>query len=257
MSVAALPYATDDGWPARATLGLVVLQVDETIEQEFPILTGSGAGPGPVRLYHTRIPSGSDLTAGTITRMAHDLPQAVRLLPPAVEFDIIGYACTSGAAVLGEEHVAELIATVRPGVPVTTPLTALKAACRVLGIKRLALVSPYVAEVSDALRRRLEDAEIEVTGFGSFNRKEERVVARITPASVLEALAAIGSGSHCDAIFASCTNLRVAGIIPEAEARLGKPVLCSNQVLAWHMLRLAGIGDSRPEGGVLFDHGSP
>ena len=64
----------------------------------------------------------------------------------------------------------------------------------------------------------------------------------------------IGKGD-CDAVFASCTNLRAMEIIPEAEDILGKPVLCSNQVLGWHMLRLAGIDSDQPAGGRLFKAG--
>jgi maleate isomerase len=37
--------------------------------------------------------------------------------------------------------------------------------------------------------------------------------------------------------------LRVARIVEEAEALIGKPVTSSNHALAWHMLRLAGIND--------------
>ncbi len=38
-------------------------------------------------------------------------------------------------------------------------------------------------------------------------------------------------------------QLRTAGIIEEAEQALGIPVISSNQALAWHMLRLAGIDE--------------
>lgn len=246
---APLPYATDAGWSDRAAFGLVVLQVDETIEQELPALL---AGP-PTRLYHARIPSGDDLTAETIARMADDLPASVRLLPPAVHFAAIAYACTSGAAVLGEDRVAALVNAVRPGVPVTNPLTALKAACRALGVGRLALVSPYVAEVSDALRARLDEAGIATAAFASFDQRDEATVARIAPTSVLDAVTRIGAATEVEAVFVSCTNLRVAAIAAEAESRLGRPVLYSNQVLAWHLLRLAGIADALPGRGALFE----
>jgi maleate isomerase len=47
--------------------------------------------------------------------------------------------------------------------------------------------------------------------------------------------------ADCDAVFVSCTNLRVAEIAEEAERRIGRPVLSSNLALAWHMLTLAGL----------------
>jgi maleate isomerase len=33
----------------------------------------------------------------------------------------------------------------------------------------------------------------------------------------------------------------VANIIHKAEQKLGKPVISSNQALAWHLLRLSGV----------------
>lgn len=242
-----LPYETDDGAARRAALGLIVLQVDETIEADFRRLTALDG----VRLYQSRIPSGADLTTDTIADMGETLPAAAALLPGSAGLDVIGYACTSGAATLGEERVEALIRNAHPGVRVTTPLTALKAACRALGIRRLGLVSPYVAAVSETLRGALEAGGIAVTAFGSFEQKEEWLVARIAPASVLAALAEVGAGAECDAVFASCTNLRAVEVLKEAERILGKPALASNQVLAWHMLRLAGVADAIPDAGAL------
>jgi maleate isomerase len=102
------------------------------------------------------------------------------------------------------------------------------------------------------MRRLLEENGFQVTGFGSFEQQEEQVVSRISQASTLQAILDIGRNSACDAVFASCTNLRTLGLLAEAEQRLGKPVISSNQALAWHLLRLAG--DHRNVGpGRLFE----
>jgi len=230
----------------RAALGLIVLSVDETIEDDFRWLVPADAA----RLHHARIESDPDLTAETIRAMAARLPAAAALLPSDA-LDVIGYACTSGTTVLGEQEITALIGEAHPGVPVTNPLSALKAACRSLGITRLGLVSPYVAEVSDLLRAALGDAGIAVTAFGSFGEKRERMVAQISPLSVIDAMKEIGQSPECEAVFASCTNLRAAETICRVEAMLGKPVLASNQVMAWHMLRLAGDAKLPVETGRL------
>lgn len=230
----------------RPGMGLIVLSVDEVIEQDFRWLVPSESA----RLYHTRIESDPDLTAETIPAMAARLPAAAALLPRSA-LGVIGYACTSGTAVLGEDTIEALVAEAHPDVPVTNPLSAVKAACRSLGVDRLGLVSPYVPEVSDLLRKNLAEAGIEVVAFGSFGEQRERVVARISPNSVIEALTEIGREPRCQAVFASCTNLRAAESICRVEAALGKPVLASNQVLAWHMLRVAGNGNLPDAAGRL------
>lgn len=242
-----LDYRTDEGAARRATLGVVILQVDETLESDFRHLLPMD----DVRLYHSRIPSAPEVTTETLPHMAATLPAAAGLLPEEAGLDAVGYACTSAATVLGEATVARLLDEAHPGVPSTNPLTALKAACRALGVTRLGLVSPYVAEVSDSLRETLTGDGIAVTSFGTFDQKEERLVARITLDSIRNALLTVGGSGDCDAVFASCTNLRVVEVMAEAESALGKPVLASNQVLAWHMMRLAGIGDRLSNCGAL------
>ena len=62
----------------------------------------------------------------------------------------------------------------------------------------------------------------------------------------------VGQAEDCDGVFISCTSLRAADIIEEAEQILKKPVTASNHALAWHLLRLAGIEDQLDGLGQLF-----
>lgn len=249
----ALPYDTAPGVAGSAVLGLIVLGPDETIERDFRRMLP----PDGARLLHSRIPSAPEVTAETLPRMAADLPAAAALLPASAGLGAIGYACTSGATVMGAARVAELVAQAHPGVPVTDPLSALLAACRALGVRRLGLVSPYVPEVSGVLVEALGAAGLTVAPFGSFGVAEERVVARISGASIAAALRAVGGDPACEAVFVSCTNLLALDVLEEMEAELGKPVLTSNQVLCWHMLRLAGIEDAPRAAGRLADRRLP
>jgi maleate isomerase len=57
----------------------------------------------------------------------------------------------------------------------------------------------------------------------------------------------LGRHSAVDAVFVSCTSLRLVEQIEQLEAELGKPVTSSNHALAWHTLRLAGYRE--PIGG--------
>ena len=49
--------------------------------------------------------------------------------------------------------------------------------------------------------------------------------------------------ADADAIFISCGALRSIEIIDELEQLAGKPVITSNQAMAWDVMRLAGIED--------------
>ncbi|MEI8715815.1 maleate cis-trans isomerase family protein [Mesorhizobium sp. ISC11] len=242
-----IPFTTDDGIGTRAKLGLLVLRTDQTIEDEFRYALPAR----DIALYEARLYSDVEITPENLMKMSAVIPATVGLLPD-VKFDVIGFACTSGALVIGEDKVAERVHEVLPGVQVTNPVTAARAALKALGVSRIALLTPYLAKINHSLRASLMARGMDIPVMGSFNEADDNVVARITPASVKQAILEIGASSDCDAVFVSCTSMRVARIIEEVEKELGKPVTSSNHALAWHMLRLGGIGEQIAGKGELF-----
>ena len=242
----ALPYTIDTHRPAQ--IGLVTLQSDETIERDFRMLL-----PPDVELLVSRVPSGATVSLDSLRAMEDSLTASARLLPEGAELSAVGYGCTSASAAIGAARVAELIKAGVPTPHVSDPLTALIAACRAGGITRIGLVSPYVASVSNRLIQGLEASGITVMSFGSFDEPLEERVVRISRQSVRDAAIHVGRGGVCDAVFLSCTNLRALEVIDEIEAALGRPVLSSNQVLAWHLGVLAGFSDQCSRFGRLFD----
>ena len=243
-----LPFNTDAGAGERARLGLLVLESDQTMEWEFRDLTHL---PG-VSVYHARLENAVTVTPDTLAAMEQQLPVAARLLPDYLGLKAIGYGCTSGSTIIGEDRVAEIIAAVHPGVPSTNPLTAAKAAFAALGVSRLGLLTPYTPDVTEAMQARFDDAGISVKLLGSFYEDSDLVVGRVDAASILQGAVSVGSSDDVDGVFISCTSLRAASVIPKAEKVLNKPVTASNHALAWHLLRLAGITDAKAQAGCLF-----
>lgn len=242
-----LPFRTDRGVGARANLGLLVLKTDRTIEDEFRFLLPDEG----VALYAARLDSPSEITAEKLRQMEPRIGPATHLLPE-IALDALGFACTSGSLVIGEATVAKHVRTVRPGVCVTDPVTAALAAIEALGAERIALLTPYLRTINLTLRAALQARGIRIPVMGSFNEADDRTVACITPESLEAAIVRLGASNACDAVFVSCTSLRVAKIVARCEGRIGKPVTSSNHALAWHMLRLAGVEGGRPEHGRLF-----
>ncbi|MBS9716825.1 aspartate/glutamate racemase family protein [Pseudohalocynthiibacter aestuariivivens] len=243
-----LPFETDEGIGTRATLGLIVLQTDETIETEFARLMNIDG----LALYHSRIPMQPEVTSETLKSMQADLPASAALLPSSADFDVIGYGCTSASTVIGPKGVAEAIQSVHPNAKVADPISSIIAACDAFDAKTIAFVTPYVAEVSARMREMIENSGRKIVAFGSFEEGDDRIVARIKSNDILSAIERVAAQAECDAIVVSCTNLRTAGIVDVAEQRIGKPVISSNLALAWNMLRLAGIRAQETGKGMLF-----
>ena len=230
----ALAYELDAGFGNGPRLGMIVLSTDESIENEArSVMAGRD-----VSLLHARIPAQAEVTPVALATMEAEMPATAALLPRGTQ--AIAYACTSGATVIGPERVQALVRQHHPDCVVTNPITAVVAALQALKAHRIAFVTPYVPEVNAPMRAFLAKNGIETVAEASFEQKDDWTVARITESSTCKAMIDIGKSVKCDAVFASCTNLRTFGIIEEVEAELGVPVVSSNQALIWHLLKLAG-----------------
>ena len=240
-------FTTDPVLPA---MGLIVLQSDETIEQDFRRIFG----PDPL-IYVSRVPTATEVTRDTLQQMAGTLPAAAALFAEPTQFSVVGYGCTSGTAQIGAAHIARLVREGCTTPQVTQPVSGLLAACEALSINRLGFLSPYVEDVSAHLVGVLETNGIACPVFGSFDEACETVVAHISPESTYQAALALAAQGGIDALFLSCTNLRTLDIIDRLEAETGLPVLSSNLVLAWHMAKLSGIDWPAFHSGTLFKNG--
>ena len=163
-------------------VGLIALQSDETIEMDFRRLMPLG-----VEWMVSRVPSADAVTPETLTAMADALTASAALFPGSARFSAVGYGCTSGTAQIGIDRVAKLVAAGCAAQAVTQPLSALVAACAALDVTRIALLSPYIAPVSDRLRDVMAQHGLTVAAFGSFDEAEEARVVRIDAGSIRRA----------------------------------------------------------------------
>ena len=241
-----LTYTLDHGYGGQGRFGLIVLSTDETLENEARQILADR----PVSLLHARIPAQAEVTLEALKTMEDQMVGTAELLP--AEMEVVGYGCTSGATVIGPDRVAALIGEVQGKAAVTNPLSAVIAGLRAVEARRIALLTPYVESVNAPLVAALNAAGIEVLIQASFNQSDDWSVARIREVDTLAAIEKLGASEGCDAIFASCTNLRVLGVLERAEVATGLPVISSNLALIWHMLQLGGIDARGWAPGRLF-----
>lgn len=245
-----LPFDTDQGIASRARIGLLVLATDFTIEHEWRAIMG---GLNGVALYESRILNDAQITPETLRAMEPRIAAATDVILPGYPLDVVAYGCTSASMAIGEDKVFERIRSARPGAKCTTPITGAFAAFRALKAKRIGVLTPYRADVNRIVADYIRARGFEVPVFGSFNEQDDGVVARITPASVKRGVDTILSHAPVDAVFVSCTSVRLAEAARAIEAETGVPITSSNHAMAWHALRLAGVTDAMPQWGRLFE----
>ncbi len=207
--------------------------------------------PDEVSLHLTRtpyVPVEVSLDLARLVSEHETLADGVRTLT-AIAPEVVAYACTSGSFVGGiAGERAMCAAMTRAGaMPSVTTSGALLEALAELGVRRVALVTPYTVSVTRALEAYVAEAGIMVTGcsFMGLTRHIWKVPYRDVVDMARTAVRGGGGGSGwdgapADALFISCTNLPTYDVIPQLEAELRIPVLSANQVTMWAALRLMG-----------------
>ena len=223
---------------SRRRLGLIALSTDLTSEYDIARIIP----PAAARVYVTRVAFENPTTPENLRKMTPALTVAADLILPGIKLGAICYSCTAASVVIGDSEVSSAIGKARPAVPVVTPTRAARLALHTLSVRRIAILTPYLAETSQPMARYFTNNGFEITRFTCFGLEDDRQMALVDTNSIVEAALQLDDG-RAEGFFISCTALPAIDCISEIEARTGKPVVTSNQASAWAMMRLAGIED--------------
>jgi maleate isomerase len=217
----------------RLRIGLLLPSSNTTQEQEFSRILPDG-----ITLHVARLPLrnvGADDTA----RVVEDVEGESRKLADA-DVDAIVLAATAPSSRNGIGYDKELIRRIETasGRKATTASTALIQALAELAIQRIVIAAPWSEPVNATTA-----AFIEASGFKVLARRAMGHVSNLEIGCLAEQTA-MEQGLAVDrpdaqAIMLACGNWMTLGIVDRLEAAVGKPVLATNQVSLWAVLRLA------------------
>ena len=223
----------------KTRVGLVA-PFDTQSEEEFL----RWAPPG-VSLHWTRTPFKDgpiSVELAAATADLEDLAVGVRSLTK-IEPAVVTFACTSGSfvnGVAGERILRETMLAAGAQRAVTTSGGLLEA-LEVLGVRRVALATPYTSDIGDRLVAFVEEAGYEAVSVVNLELHDGLDIAAVGT-SAIEHLATSAMRPEAEAIFLSCTGLETFDAIPVLEARLGVPVISAIQVTMWATLLAAQVG---------------
>ena len=100
----------DQGIAVRGAIGVIVLATEKDAQLEWrKVFTMSG-----IAVYESRIMSPRLISVESLAGMKKDIAYAAQLIQPGEPLDVLAYACTSGAMVIGEAAVFELMVFFAP-----------------------------------------------------------------------------------------------------------------------------------------------
>jgi len=210
--------------------------------------------PPGVSLHVARLPL-RNVEADSTVRIVEDIETEARKLADA-DVDAIVLAATAPSSRRGpgyDKELSQRIATAS-GKPATTAATAQNEAMAALGLSRITIAAPWSDEVN-----RMAAAFIEASGYRVLHHEAMGFVRNLE-IGLLDEATALELGRRVDrpdaqAVMLACGNWMTLGVVDALEQALGKPVLTTNQVSLWAVLRLAG--HTQPIhgwGSLLRDH---
>ena len=138
------------------------------------------------------------------------------------------------------------------GAHTVTAAGALVNALRHLGAERIGFASPYVPEINDMAVDFLAKMGVQTVARSEVTETlGNEGQGALSPQAVLE-LGLQADHPQAQVIVLSCTDMRSVEIIDALEARLGKPVVTSNQAMLFQALQLLERPDILPGYGCLL-----
>ena len=253
-----------DGWGFRARVGVIVPHAAIGTESELGAMAPEG-----VSIHAARVPLGVMRAGGLMDPTIALEPVRAFADPPLVDdaaellaaapLHAIGLAFTSSSYVRGaadDEPLRQRLAVRTRGIPVAITSMSAVLALRALGAGRAALVDPpwFSPELTALGEAYFRDQGLDVVFAAAAALPSEQ--RAINPSQLFEWVR-----EHvpvtAEAVYIGGNGLRAIGIIQALEEDLGIPVLTANQVLFWHLLRLARTRVAVPGYGQLFTRDLP
>jgi len=220
----------------RARVGIATPQANPTVEPEMRALL-----PADLGVYATRLTHGSPRLEERLDHYIRHIPEAIRSFG-SMRLAAFGFGCTGTSYLAGaalEDELTDAAAT-ECALPVITATQAIRMALTSLGARRIALVSPYPADLAEAGYRYWESAGILISAKWRIDTEllDTHRIYEMTSDDALAGLRSVDrTGADC--IVVSGTGMPTLRALRRFQHECPLPVLSSNLSLAWALTRAA------------------
>ncbi len=214
--------------------GVLIPSTNTTVEIELSRL------PSGYQAHYARLFSSTPGSPFAPSR-DEDVDYQSKLLGTArVEMVILMQTSASLFADDYDDNVSHRMSAAARGVPATTSARAVGRACRALGARRIALVSPYSQPVNERARHYFATQHgLELEAVEGFAATDSYAIGNLGPENARDAFLRIDR-PEIDAFVVPGANFPTMASIAAWEREFKKPVVTSTQAAVWAMARQLG-----------------
>jgi maleate isomerase len=241
-------------------IGLIVPSSNLTMETELPRMFNAREAvlPGDRFVFHSSRMRMKHVTAEELRGMNAQTERAARELADARP-DVVATACLVAIMAQGPGHhcvaEAEITSTLRAegaDAPVVSSAGALISGIEALGAKRVAIITPYLKELTTQVVDYIEDTGIEVVDALSLEIPDNLAVARLDPADLREHWRRLDLRRADALVLSACVQMPSLASIQQVEDEAGLPVLSAATSTAFRILSELGLPPVVPHAGSLL-----
>ena len=238
----------------RAKMGVIIPSTNTVVEHDYGLLRPPGVTFHFGRMYIEHPEAADDDAFSELIRQIRAATAtAVRdVMTAKPDHIVMGMSAeTFWGGKAGNDAFKQKIAELSGGLAVTTGADACGVACGLLGVRRVAVVTPYQPVGDEQVRGFFSDLGLDVVRLAGLKCATATAIAEVPEERLRATLLAL-DGPDVDALIQVGTNLSMLRLADEAERWLDKPVLAINAVTVWHALRTCGFDDQMTGFGTLL-----
>lgn len=240
-------------------IGQIVPSSNITMETEIPAMLRARESVRPERFtFHSSRMRMKKVVREELAAMDAESDRCAVELSDA-RVDILGYACLVAIMAMGpgyhRQSQARLQGRTRDegtDIRVITSAGALVDSLHHMGLKRVALVAPYMKPLTQTVVDYIEAEGIAVVDHVALEIPDNLDVARHDPARLPEIVAGLNLSRAEAVVLSACVQMPSLPAIPTVEARFGKPVVTAAAATTFQMLRALELEPFVPGAGALL-----
>ena len=244
-----MPDAVD----TRAKWGVIIPSTNTVVEHDFSRVRPDGITFHSGRMYlETTDLSSDEAFEAVLHEIRSSLATAIRdVLTCEPDYLVMGMSAETfwGGKTGGEAFTRDVREL--SGLEVSTGAAACGAAVEALGVRRIAVVTPYQPIGDEEVRNFFGELGVEVVGMHGLKCPTATAIAAVTE-DELRPIAHQLDGPDVEAIFQVGTNLSMLALADKLERSLHKPTVAINAATLWHALRANDFPDRFEGHGVLL-----